>query len=687
MKCDKSRKQMDYDHLGVANPIRPEDLDRRVTQHGIYPSLPASHGIPWSTYVRSQRVSSRSISSSTEALDSDQARQTTQRILQHKRSLPTNSAVPHILTTDREYRSDSGLSERYTTRIPMATGVDRSSYRGYMTEQDDYATLGSITPTSSSIGMIVRPKTKSVRPKGSIESVSSRPIIGETAAMFTDMTDMMLKVLDRRMAAEAQARELEDTLAENAYALDQKRQSMTGLSLSSYPSYMNTVPRTTSVGIPIAESTPVPQIGPILHRPIPTPRVCDILEPSANEQARAKYLERQMRHMKSVRLPPSDSQSIEDESLSRKIQEYCSRMHEHHQCERETHYVMLDSMKEHKIRQRQQGKRERDEIYRQMSRNLKSVREVARNMFSRASTISVEEHRMSLTETDFRNIQEKMNKIDQRIDGLYQNWQAEYKEVMTSEQCEYIQRFYEPYVRKYETNYKILYQMLRQAIDEGNRVQSTRVSTSELTSSLVALEDASTLKGKEWNRGEPHIETPYMYSTRDGRLTPTAPTNEDMRIKTPLSVTQEESLEGLSAAVGGTESEQVSQKPSTNAEGLVTIVAPPSSIETRPKVVSENSNQEELSGRHIMMREASREDALAATRHFFHTVPERRSATEVPVTTTTNVSHVSQTDTPPVTSVPVETEHPELSPVRTILPSGKPPRPIATANKDCQKDK
>ena len=79
MKRDKSRKRMDSDHLRVANPIRPEDLDRRVTQHGIYPSLPASQGVPWSTYVksqRSQRVSSRSVSSSTEALDSDQARQT-----------------------------------------------------------------------------------------------------------------------------------------------------------------------------------------------------------------------------------------------------------------------------------------------------------------------------------------------------------------------------------------------------------------------------------------------------------------------------------------------------------------------------------------------------------------------------------------------------------------------------------
>ena len=95
------------------------------------------------------------------------------------------------------------------------TGVDRSFYTGYRTEQEDYATLGSITPPSSNIGMIVRPKTKSVSshgshmPKGNVEgqraaSSSSHPIIGESAAMFTDMTDTMLKVLDRRMAITAQ---------------------------------------------------------------------------------------------------------------------------------------------------------------------------------------------------------------------------------------------------------------------------------------------------------------------------------------------------------------------------------------------------------------------------------------------------------------------------------------------------
>ena len=40
-----------------------------------------------------------------------------------------------------------------------------------------------------------------------------------------------------------------------------------------------------------------------------------------------------------------------------------------------------------------------------------------------------------------------MNKIDQRLDGLYQNWQAEYKEAITVEQCEEIQQIFEPYVQ------------------------------------------------------------------------------------------------------------------------------------------------------------------------------------------------------------------------------------------------
>ena len=419
MRHGKSKKPRDSDHLGVAKPIRPEDLDRRVTRHGIYPSLPASQGVPWSTYMktqRSQRVSSRSVSSSTEALDSEQARMTMQRILQHTRSLPTNSPVPYVSMTDREYRSDSGLSERYTTRIPMVRRGDESSY---MTEYDDYALLGNRTPTTSSIGRIVRPKIRSVSSQGSFTSKSKResdkavpprspPIIGESASMFTDMTDTMLKVLDRRAAIAAQARELENTLAENAYALEQSRQRLTGYvpgsvashSLSSQPFYMNTVPRTTSMGIPVAESTPVPQMGPMLHRPMPAPRVRDILEPVASEQARARYLEEQMKHMKSVRPSSPDDRSLVSASLSREIQEFCSQWDDHRQDKKETHHVMLESMKEQKAKQRQQGKKEQDEVYKQMTRNLEKVRAIARESLSRASTISVEEHQIALTKTD-----------------------------------------------------------------------------------------------------------------------------------------------------------------------------------------------------------------------------------------------------------------------------------------------
>ena len=63
-------------------------------------------------------------------------------------------------------------------------------------------------PTLSSAGVFVKPRTKSMSRHGSpiqkdntnverVVSPSSHPIIGESATMFTDMTDTMLKVLDR----------------------------------------------------------------------------------------------------------------------------------------------------------------------------------------------------------------------------------------------------------------------------------------------------------------------------------------------------------------------------------------------------------------------------------------------------------------------------------------------------------
>ena len=106
------------DQYSVARPLRPEDLDRHVTRHGIYSLLPAPNGVPWSEYVRSQRNRSRSVSSSTEALESDHARYITHRIAQHvrtmatgTRSLPTNSPVPYFQPIKRETMSEGRLSE------------------------------------------------------------------------------------------------------------------------------------------------------------------------------------------------------------------------------------------------------------------------------------------------------------------------------------------------------------------------------------------------------------------------------------------------------------------------------------------------------------------------------------------------------------------------------------------------
>ena len=91
---------------------------------------------------------------------------------------------------------------------------------------------------------------------------------------------------------------------------------------------MNTHPGTTSIDTPIAKSTPVTQASQIPAIPVVLSCMKDILEPSSSEQTRASYLERQMHNMNSVRIPLSmpsleDGTSIEPESLSRRIHDYC----------------------------------------------------------------------------------------------------------------------------------------------------------------------------------------------------------------------------------------------------------------------------------------------------------------------------------------------------------------------------
>ena len=228
---------------------------------------------------------------------------------------------------------------------------------------------------------------------------------------------------------------------------------------------------------------------------------------------------------------------------------------------------------------------------------------------------------------------------------------------------------------KYETKYKVLYQILGQAIGEQYKVPSSRVSATGLTPSLVALEDASTLKRKEWSRGEPGEDTRQMYTTIGGSLTPTAPIYDDMRTDLTLIVTSDPPV-----TVEGVEEGESTQLTQDDERGSISNIASPATEvpETSPKVIPERSSQEELPRRNDVSKETSRADVLAATRCFFNTVNERRNVPEVPTTSKVSVSQIVE---PSVSSAPNEIEPAELETpfVRTFLPSGSPPRPTATA--------
>ena len=273
MRCNNINQRVDPvlapDQFSVARPLRPEDLDRRVTRYGIYPLLPAPNGVPWSEYVKTQRNRPRSVSSSTEALESDHARYITRRIAQHARSmatstrsLPTVSPVPYYQPIERGYESEGRLSDLgsqdglyappFLNPLEKIVNVDGTDYHSNASETDrvstytgldDYDTLFAarhgrgaldqvpvmneqmimttsmgITPLIASMGLMVNPlermmpvhdiahsgqREQASIPKDSLKHRVVSPsseIIGEGAAIFTDMTETILNVLDQQMA-------------------------------------------------------------------------------------------------------------------------------------------------------------------------------------------------------------------------------------------------------------------------------------------------------------------------------------------------------------------------------------------------------------------------------------------------------------------------------------------------------
>ena len=213
--------------------------------------------------MRTHRNSSRSVSSSTEALESDHARYVTRKIAQHARSmvtgtrsLPTDSPVPYFQPIERGYMSEGSQEGVYappyvdpsehpiniggTDYHPNISEIDKvSTYTGLddydtlftarhgrgaldpvprMSEQMIMTTSMGIMPPTASTGLMVNPLER-VMPAHDIAHPSQREqvslpketlqhrvvspsseIIGEGAAIFTDMMETILNVLDQQIA-------------------------------------------------------------------------------------------------------------------------------------------------------------------------------------------------------------------------------------------------------------------------------------------------------------------------------------------------------------------------------------------------------------------------------------------------------------------------------------------------------
>ena len=180
------------DQFSVARPLQPEDLDRRVTRQGIYPSLPALNGIPWSEYVRTCRNRPQSISSSTEALESGHARYVTRTIAHHARSmathttsLPTDSPIPYFQPIERGYMSEGSQEGIMPYGVPLehTINIGGTDYHSEITETDkvsiftgldDYNTLFAARHGRGALGPV--PKIGETKTK--VMTSISPPTVG-----------------------------------------------------------------------------------------------------------------------------------------------------------------------------------------------------------------------------------------------------------------------------------------------------------------------------------------------------------------------------------------------------------------------------------------------------------------------------------------------------------------------------
>ena len=278
-----------------------------------------------------------------------------------------------------------------------------------------------------------------------------------------------------------------------------------------------------------------------------------------------------------------------------------------------------------------------------------------------------------------------MDKIDYRLNELYKNWHTEYGNANTIEECKEIKSFYKPYLEKYKSKYRVLYHLLQQP-----NLIPTHEGASGITPSLAALDDATTLKQREWIRSEPGEDTPHQYSSIDGRLTPHTPRSENMKLEPSLNVTPEGSLADIPTVVRRETRKQMPEGETLETSSETAYMEfPNTSVKTTPKEPIPGVPKS-LQG----TKEASRPKVLASTRQFFAAIDQRnmnistgnqvtpveireRDNIEVSeVLTTTVVTTTTSTTTPPIT---VDAELRGTSSPRISLPEGSLSHPTVTA--------
>ena len=231
----------------------------------------------------------------------------------------------------------------------------------------------------------------------------------------------------------------------------------------------------------------------------------------------------------------------------------------------------------------------------------------------------------------------------------------------------------------------MMYHLLQQF-----RLILTQDDASGLTPSLAALNDATSLRQRDWLRRKPGEDTPRQYSSIGGHLTPHTPGNDDMRLDPSLNITPEGSLIDIPTVVKKETPEQISEREIMGTSSETAYMELPSTqVKTVPKKTIPGVSKP-IRG----TKEASRAEVLVTTRQFFAAVDQRNRKVptenlvtpaearegeniEAPnVSTSTVTTAITSITTPPM---PLEVEIRGTSSPRISLPEGSPSCPTVTA--------